>query len=118
MPFLLLIHEPVGQRAERTEAEGRAAYQSMLDFTESLSQRGVLRASSALTGLSKAARVQVRNGAARVVDGPFAEAREMVGGFFLVDVASRDEAVAIARGCPAAAFATVEVRETGPCYLG
>ena len=118
MPYLLLIHEPVGQRAERTEAEGRAAYQSVLDFSDTLQRRGVLRASSALTGLAQAARVQVRSGVARVVDGPFAEAKEMVGGFFLVDVATRDEAVAIARSCPAAAFATVEVRETGPCYLG
>jgi hypothetical protein len=118
MPFLLLIHEPVGQRAARSEAEGRAAYARMLDFTETLAQRGVLRASSALSGLASAARVQVRDGAARVTDGPFTEAREMVGGFFLVDVATRDEAIAIARNCPAAAFATVEVRETGPCYLG
>ncbi len=41
----------------------------------------------------------------------------MVGGFFLIDVATRDEAVAIARRCPAVAWATVEVRECAPCYL-
>jgi len=40
----------------------------------------------------------------------------MIGGFFLIDVASRDEAVAIATACPAAAWATVEVREVGPCW--
>ena len=51
-----------------------------------------------------------------IIDGPFAEAKEMVGGFFLVDVPTREEAVAIARECPAAEWATVEVRETGPCY--
>ena len=90
----------------------------MLDFTETLRQRGVLRASSALAGLARAAQVQVRNGQVRVLDGPFAEAKEMIGGFFLIDVATREEAIEIARACPAAAFATVEVRETGPCYLG
>jgi hypothetical protein len=58
----------------------------------------------------------VRAGKSNVLDGPFAEAKEMVGGFFLVDCASREEAVAIARQCPAAEWATVEVRETGPCY--
>jgi hypothetical protein len=51
-----------------------------------------------------------------VLDGPFAEAKEMVGGFFLLDCATREEAVAIARECPAAEWATVEVRATGPCY--
>jgi hypothetical protein len=50
------------------------------------------------------------------MDGPFAEAKEMVGGFFLLDCATREEAVAIAGRCPAAEWATVEVRETGPCY--
>jgi hypothetical protein len=60
--------------------------------------------------------LQVRAGRARVVDGPFAEAKEMVGGFFLVDVPTRQEALAIASECPAAEWATVEVRETGPCY--
>jgi NitT/TauT family transport system permease protein len=55
--------------------------------------------------------------AARVLDGPFAEAREMIGGFFLLDVATRDDALAWAARCPAAAWATVEVRETGPCFL-
>ncbi|MES1162429.1 MAG: YciI family protein, partial [Rhizobacter sp.] len=63
-----------------------------------------------------AARVQVREGRQRLVDGPFTEAKEMIGGFFLIDVATRDEAVAIATACPAAAWATVEVREVGPCW--
>ena len=48
---------------------------------------------------------------------PFAEAKEMVGGFFLIDVATRDEAVAIASRCPAARWASVEVRECAPCYV-
>jgi hypothetical protein len=115
MAFMLLIHEPVGQRAERGEAVGRVVYQQMLDFTAELQQRGQLMASSSLQSVEHATRVQVRNGAAR--DGPFAEAKEMVGGFFMLDVATRDEALAIARACPAAAWCTVEVRETGPCYI-
>ena len=59
----------------------------------------------------------MRAGQRRLLDGPFAEAKEMVGGYFLLDCATRDEAVAIAAQCPAAAWATVEVRETGPCYM-
>ena len=64
----------------------------------------------------KAARLQVRAGRAALVDGPFAEAKEMVGGYFLLEVAARDDAVAIAADCPAAQWATVEVREFGPCF--
>ncbi|OXH86129.1 dehydrogenase, partial [Burkholderia multivorans] len=59
----------------------------------------------------------VRDGETRIVDGPFAEAKEMVGGFFLVDVETRDEALDIARACPAAQWCTVEVRAVGPCFL-
>jgi hypothetical protein len=114
MPYLLLIHEPVGQRAERGEAAGRVVYDQMLGFTEQLQQRGVLMASSALQSQQHGVKIS----AGRVLDGPFAEAKEMVGGFFLLNVASRDEAVAIAKTCPAAQWAAVEVRETGPCYVG
>jgi hypothetical protein len=50
------------------------------------------------------------------VDGPFAEAKEMVGGFFLLGCGTRDEAIAIAAECPAAEWCTVEVRAVAPCY--
>lgn len=116
MSYLLLIHEPVGQRQARSRAEGEAVYARMVDFAGTLQQRGVLRAVESLSSLDGASRVQVRGGQAQVLDGPFAEAKEMVGGFFLVDCASREEAVAIARACPAAEWATVEVRAVGPCF--
>jgi hypothetical protein len=116
MPYLLLIHETVGQRAERSEAEGHAVYDRMLRFADELKTRGVLLRVESLVSQGAATRIQVRAGKSNVLDGPFAEAKEMVGGFFLVDCASREEAVAIARQCPAAEWATVEVRETGPCY--
>ena len=114
---MLLIHEPVGQRAERGEVAGREVYARMLEFTADLQQRGVLMATSSLADLVVATRVQVREAAARVLDGPFAEAKEMVGGFFLLDVATHAEAVAIAHTCPAAQWCTIEVRETGPCFV-
>lgn len=117
MPWMLLIVEPVGQRAERGEAAGRAVYQRMLDYTEALRGDGVLLASSALSHVDAGARLHRRAGAASVVDGPFAEAKEMVGGFFLIDVPTREAALSAAARCPAAEWATVEVRETGPCYL-
>ena len=51
-----------------------------------------------------------------VTDGPFAETKEVMGGFFLLTCETREEAIAIARECPAAQWATIEVRELGPCF--
>jgi hypothetical protein len=118
MAYMLLIHEEVGQRQQRSEAEGHAVYERMLQFAGGLKRRGVLRAVESLSSpdISSSSRIKVSNGKAQVLDGPFAEAKEMVGGFFVVDVATRAEAVAIASECPAAEWATIEVRETGPCY--
>ena len=115
--YMLLIHEPRGQRATRTEDEGRAVYDRMLRYADELKARGVLTAAQSLRTDTEGVRVSVRHGKRTLVDGPFSESKEMVGGYFLVDVNSRDEAVAIASGIPAAEWATVEVREFGPCFL-
>jgi hypothetical protein len=115
MPHMLLIVEPLGQREARGVEGGQVAYQQMLDFTEDCKRAGVLMASSSLATAAK--RLQRPDGgSSRVLDGPFAEAKEMIGGFFLLDVATREDALAWAERCPAAAWATVEVRETGPCF--
>lgn len=116
MAYLLTVLEPRGQRSERTPEQGRELYQRMLDFGAGLQQRGLLVAGEALRSESEGFRLSLHEGERRVVDGPFTEAREMIGGFFLINVASRDEALAIAAECPAAQWATIEVRETGTCY--
>lgn len=117
MPYMLLILEDPAQRETRTQAQGEAVFQRMLDFAEVLKREDKLLAVESLASQKKGARVQVRGGKAQVLDGPFAEAKEMVGGFFLVNCRTREEALALARRCPAAEWATVEVRETAPCYL-
>ena len=116
MQYMLLIMEPVGQRAERTEQEGRALYDEMLRYAAALKERGVLLEAQSLRSDASAARLQIRDGKRAQTDGPFLETKEMVGGFFLLDCASKDEALEIAAACPAARFATVEVRELGPCF--
>ena len=116
MSYMLLIIEPPGQRQERSEAEGHALYQRMLDFSADLKARGKLKLSQSLTSQVDGTRVQVRHGKRALIDGPFAEAKEMVGGFFLLECDTKEEAVAIAAECPAAQWATVEVRQLGPCY--
>ena len=116
MPYMLLIHEPRGPRATRTEAEGRVAYDQMLQAAAALKARGVLRAAESLRTDQDATRVRVREGRREILDGPFSETKEMIGGFFVVDCDTRDEAEAIAASLPASEWATIEVRELGPCF--
>lgn len=116
MSYLLLIIEPIGQRRGRTEAEGRVLYDQTLRFSADLKERGLLQLSQSLRSDANGVRVQLRGGKRSLIDGPFAEAKEMVGGFFLLDCDTKAQAIAIAGECPAAAWATVEVRELGPCF--
>ena len=116
MSYLLLIVEPTVQRPQRGPTAGRAVYERMLEFTGKLEARGVLRASASLTSSADAVRVHTHEGRPTLIDGPFAEAKEMIGGFFLLDVATREEANAIAAECPAAEWCSVEVRKLGACY--
>ena len=116
MSYMLLIVEPTGQRKTRTEAEGRALYDSMLRYSDSLRARGLLTMSQSLKDDARGARIKVRGGATTVLDGPFAEAKEMVGGIFLLTCETREQAIAIAAECPVANSTTIEVRELGPCF--
>jgi hypothetical protein len=116
MAYALLIVEPAGQRQTRSEAEGRALYDRMVRFSEDLKSRGLLRMTQSLKTDTQGARVRVQGDRPTVVDGPFAEAKEMIGGFFILTCESRAQAIALAEECPAATWATVEVRELGPCF--
>lgn len=115
MPYMLLIAEPVGQRAERTEAEGRFLYDRMVEFGAGLKERGLLVASESLA--SDGLRVRKRDGKPSLIDGPFAEAKEMIGGFFMLTCETREEAIDIASACPAAEWCEVEVRQIAPCWV-
>ena len=117
MSFLLLIVEPRGQRTTRAPDEAHRLYDEMVAFGTELRSRGQLLASESLRPDEHAVRLSTPEGKPQLRDGPFAEAKEMVGGFYLLDVATRDEAVAIASRCPAVRWASVEVRECAPCYV-
>jgi hypothetical protein len=118
MPYMLLIMEEGERRRTRTAEEGRVAYDRMLRFGDGLKARGLLRASDSLKSDAEGVRVEVRGGKRTLVDGPFAESKEIVGGFFFLDCDTREQAIAIASECPATEWATVEVREIGRCWEG
>ena len=114
MSYMLLIVEPQGDRADRSPADGQVLYQRMVDYSRELKSRGILLGVNSLK--SEAVRLHKRDGKASLVDGPFAEAKEFVGGYFLLDCQTIGEARACAEQCPAADWATIEIREVGPCY--
>jgi hypothetical protein len=116
MAYMLLVVEKVGDRAARPEGEGHTRYDRMLSFSEDLKRRGLLTMSQSLTD-AVAARVTARDEKPIVHDGPFAEAKEMIGGILLLTCERREQAIGIARECPAAEWATIEVRELGPCFI-
>ena len=116
MAYMLLMVEPVGQRQARTESEGRAAYASMVGWAEGLKKRGLLLAAESLRSQASATRVERRSGRVHFTDGPFPETKEMIGGFFLIDCATQQEALVLASECPAADWLTVEVRGIAACF--
>jgi hypothetical protein len=116
MAYMLLVVEKPGDRASRSEMEGSELYDRMLHFSEDLKRRGLLTLSQSLKSDAAAARLTVRSEKPVLRDGPFAEAKEMIGGFFLLTCATREQAIDIARECPAAEWATIEIRELGPCF--
>jgi hypothetical protein len=111
---MLLIVEPPGQRASRPVEDGHAVYQRMVEYARELETRGVLLGVNSLK--REALRVRKAAGRPAVVDGPFTEAKEFVGGYFLLDCATLGEARSYAERCPAAEWASIEIREVGPCY--
>jgi hypothetical protein len=114
MGYMLLIVEPPGQREARGLEAGQEVFARMQAFAAGLEQRGVLRGVNALK--RGATRVSSAGGRVTAHDGPFAETKELIGGYFLLDGVTREQALAIAADCPAAAWATVELREIGTCY--
>jgi hypothetical protein len=114
MSYMLLVIEPKGQRRTRSTEEGQRVYQRMMDFGDALKKKGVLRLASSLR--ESGVRTRLEGGSQKVLDGPFVEAKELIGGFFLLDCETREEALQYAAQCPAAEWADIEVRETGACY--
>jgi hypothetical protein len=116
MTYALLVVEPLGQRNTRSDEEGREVYARMVRFGEELKRRGLLTVTQSLKTGPSDARVKVRGDSVVITDGPFAEVKEVMGGFFLLTCETREQAIEIARECPAAQWATIEVRELGPCF--
>src|SRR5918994_1133602 len=107
MKYMLLIYT---DENSYTDGERQECYVESTQLTHDLNARGQYVAANPLQSVSTATTVRVRNGKTVVTDGPFAETREQLGGYFLVEAADLNEAIAIAGRIPGARKGTVEVR--------
>jgi len=110
MKFLCLAYEEEAKLTALTQEEWTALRQETLDYVASLEESRRLVLTNALQSATKASMVRVRDGKRLVVDGPFAETKEQLGGFFLIDVKDRDEAIDVAARWPSARLGSIEVR--------
>lgn len=110
MEYLLLIHaDPAGLQALR-EAERSSSLAAYGAYTEALQKAGVLRGGNRLRPAETATTIRLREGKAEVLNGPFIETREQLGGYYLIDVPDLDTALSWASRCPGASHGAVEVR--------
>jgi len=110
MQYLTLIHIDPDLLAELPQAEYDQLMRGCLEKADALQQGGCLLGSQQLENPDTAKTLRVRDGASRITDGPFAETREFLAGFNLIEADSMDAAIAIARQFPWARFGSIEVR--------
>lgn len=114
MQYLLLIygdeHAMDAAMGTASEAEQAVAMKEWFDYTDWLVEKGWMRAGEALEPTSTATSIRAATGEPVVTDGPFAETKEQLGGFYLIETSNLDEAIEAAARCPGARYGTIEVR--------
>jgi len=110
MRYALLIYANEQDWATQTEEQSQAQYQEYMAFTKDIVDRGMQQAGEALQPTSTATTVRVKNGETVTTDGPFAETKEQLGGFYIVECKDLDEAIEVAARIPDARGGSIEVR--------
>ena len=107
MKYVFLLYVP---QELRDDPGARASMEEWFAFGREIEEAGIDLGNNALQGLETATTVRVRDGETLISDGPFAETKEMLGGYYVVDVPDRDAALALAARVPSAPYGTIEVR--------
>jgi hypothetical protein len=110
MRYMLLIYDRETDWAGLSDKERGEMYQEYAAFTEGIRKSGHYRAGDQLQPIATATTVRVKNGKAVPTDGPFAETREQLGGYYIIDAKNLDEATEIAARIPSARMGSIEVR--------
>jgi len=110
MEYMLLIYGSEADGKKMSAAEQGEIHQGYMTFTQDLTKSGKNKGGNALEQTTTATTVRVRNGKTVVTDGPFAETKEQLGGYYLVEAKDLDEAISIAARIPGAKHGLIEVR--------
>jgi hypothetical protein len=110
MQYILLIYASEAMQAKRSEAENNAVFGGYMDFTQSIKGSGHYVAGEPLEASKTATTVRVKDGKTMRTDGPFAETREQLGGYYIIEAKDLDEAVSIAARIPDAKGGSIEIR--------
>ncbi len=111
MRFMMLMIPGGYEKAAPGTMPDPDAVAKMMKYNESLQKAGILLALDGLRPPSEGARVTFRGGKPKVTDGPFAEAKEVLGGYWIIQVRSKEEAIEWAKRCPAGENETIEIRQ-------
>lgn len=111
MQFLILINGDEKAQANATVGQQKEVMADYIKYSEDLAASGAMKGGEALEPSSKGSRISFKEGRRVVLDGPFAEAKEVIGGFYLIDVKTREEAIEWAAKCPGAKYGSVELRQ-------
>lgn len=110
MQYILLIYASEAEQDRRSPEENAKNFEGYMTFTQAIKESGHLRGGDPLERVSTATTVRVKNGKVVRTDGPFAETREQLGGYYLVEAKDLDEAVSLAARIPDAEGGSIEVR--------
>ena len=110
MQYLLMLYADETGWSKMTKAQQEQGYAAYMAYTEALKKAGAWVGSNRLQPISAATTVCVANGKSQVLDGPYIESKEQLGGYYLIDVPDLDSALSWAARCPGASHGTVEVR--------
>ena len=110
MQYLLMIYANEATENAIPPAEMGTIMQAYGAYSEALVKAGVMRGGERLRPTTDATSVRVRNGKSEVLNGPYAETREQLGGYYVIDVPDLDAALQWAARCPSSAYGTIEVR--------
>ncbi len=113
MQYMILIYGDEKAYANVSEAEMGKVYEAYMAYSKEMVDAKAFVSGASLKDVATATTVRIKNGKAVTTDGPFAETKEQLGGYYIVDVPTLDDAVKWAAKCPSAPFGSIEVRPLG-----
>ena len=114
MQYLLMIYNNEAGMQAAPQGQVTQMNAAYMAYTEAMKQAGVIRGGDRLRPTSEATTVRVKNGKTEVLDGPYADTKEQLAGYFMIDVPDLDAALSWAARCPGATVGTMEVRPIWP----